>query len=216
MSERAHRPSPSLGLTLTFDSFFLKIWRFLHLIFIAPSLLLQQSSDDVRSVFNIDMTTLGSLEKFLVSSGSAKTSLDELLERTSLLKTAEDRAVFERLFDPQRGGASIDGALNWYRTRKVNFDEDRERPQKMLPAMPYKILCPTADPTSPVSTTEKTAKHYPKETPLVIQEMPMAGHWAMLEGPDQVVQSVLSWMNNDVLPYREKTSTWSGWARSKL
>lgn len=177
---------------------------------------MQQSSEDVQTILGIDMTSLGSLEKFLTSSENPK--LDELLKRTSLLKSPQDRAYFDRLFGPERGvgGASIDGALNWYRTRKVNFDEDRARPGKTLPPMPYKILCPSADPTSPISTAEKTAKHYPKETPLVIQEMPMTGHWAMLEGPDTVVQSVLSWMNDEVLPYREKSSTWSGWVRSKM
>lgn len=40
------------------------------------------------------------------------------------LLTAREREVFNFLFDPKRGG-SFDGPLNWYRTRKVVYDEER-------------------------------------------------------------------------------------------
>lgn len=61
----------------------------------------------------------GLLEKSL-EEGSA--SLDVLSKVAPL--TARDMQVLLTLFDERKGG-EIEGPLNWYRSRKVNYDEDK-------------------------------------------------------------------------------------------
>lgn len=64
-----------------------------------------------------------------VKEGALKKSLENsnhllpVLSEVTLL-SKKDHQVMHLLFDEKMGG-TIDGPLNWYRTRKVNHDEDK-------------------------------------------------------------------------------------------
>jgi hypothetical protein len=64
-----------------------------------------------------------------VQAGLLKQSLEEgSIDLSTLSKVApldaDDLQVLRLLFDERMGG-SIDGPLNWYRTRKVNYEEEK-------------------------------------------------------------------------------------------
>jgi hypothetical protein len=52
------------------------------------------------------------------------------LTKVSLL-SEKDLHILRLSFDEKAGG-TIDGPLNWYRTRKVNHEEDQGEPFSML------------------------------------------------------------------------------------
>lgn len=71
----------------------------------------------------------------------------------------------------------------------------------MLPKLPYKMLCPNMDPTGPANIAEKARKFMPSGTRYSVEELEATGHWAMLERPQEVTESVIQWMQDEVLPF---------------
>lgn len=82
------------------------------------------------------------------------------------------------------------GPLNWYRTRKINFDDERvlsHNPKFELPALFISALNDVA------IRPEMAAGMKQYFTNLTWQDI-KSGHWAMLEVPDQVNDAVEKWL----------------------
>jgi len=78
-------------------------------------------------------------------------------------------------------GGAVRGPLNWYRTRKVNFDEERALLADGGPprfAMPALMLSASGDSTLPPRLTEGMDRHFDDLTRAVIP----GNHWVLL-GP---------------------------------
>lgn len=120
------------------------------------------------------------------------------LAKASLL-SKNDLQVLRLTFDEKAGG-TIDGPLNWYRTRKVNFEEDKALTTKMLPKLPYKILVPELDPTAPMSLAESAKRFMPAGSTYEIETVRNCGHWVLIQYPELASRSILHWLEDKVLP----------------
>jgi len=94
---------------------------------------------------------------------------------------------------------SIQGALNYYRTTKLRFEEEQSAPN--LPfaykkGLPVLHLRGANDATSPEPITEIVRKVLPWGKFITYEG---AGHWLMLEKKDEVIRDVLGWLA-DVWP----------------
>ncbi|KAF3384994.1 Bifunctional epoxide hydrolase 2 [Penicillium rolfsii] len=87
----------------------------------------------------------------------------------------------------------IHGPLNWYRTRKVNYEDE-------LAILDRKITIPTLfiqalrDPALPPHLGNSMAKHIPK---LTLKQVNTA-HWAMWEKPEEVNGILSTWFKDVV------------------
>jgi hypothetical protein len=89
---------------------------FLSLVYASPTLL--QSNPELKKM-NFD--GWNQMDKIL----SSNPEVGKALSKASLL-SEENSKILHLTFDEKAGG-SIDGPLNWYRNRRVNFEEDKGR-----------------------------------------------------------------------------------------
>ncbi|KAJ1023226.1 hypothetical protein NDA16_003379 [Ustilago loliicola] len=107
----------------------------------------------------------------------------------------------------------MEGPLSWYRTREINWQEDRELTSKTLPeSLPAMLIMPKDDVAVPPALGKTMKKHVP-QTEFV--EVAGSGHWVQNEVPGVVVQTFKQWIERSVLP-NEKGTGMLGWLRSKL
>lgn len=83
------------------------------------------------------------------------------------------------------------GPTNWYRTRKINFDDDRvlfARPQGFKIPTPAMYIGASRDPALPESMSKGMEKYF--ATPLKRGSV-NATHWALIEAPQEVNKLIL-------------------------
>lgn len=178
--------------------------RFLAIIYMIPGLFSADSSneEEIR-----DWHLLGKLEKLITMPEFSDIPL-KYLGRTILDKDDLDKyiSVFR-----SRG---MEGPLSWYRTREINWQEDRELTSKTLPeSLPAMLIMPKDDVAVPPALGKTMKKHLP-HTEFV--EVANSGHWAQNEVPGVVVQTFKQWIERSVFPNEKKGSGMLGWLRSKL
>lgn len=78
---------------------------------------------------------------------------------------------------------------------------------KSLPPLPYKMLVPDLDPTAPMVLTEKAGTFVSKGGIYRVQRIPNCGHWVLLEYPEVAAKSIMTWLEEDVLPLQESLLT---------
>ncbi|UZJ54038.1 hypothetical protein CBS101457_003358 [Exobasidium rhododendri] len=139
-----------------------------------------------------------------VQAGLLEKSLEEGSTDLSLLAKvapldSDDLQMLHLLFDENKGGG-MDGPLNWYRTRRVNHEEDQALKDRKLPPLPYKMLVPDLDPTAPMFLTEKAGTFVSKGGVYRVESVKNCGHWVLLEYPEVASNSIMRWLQEDVLP----------------
>jgi pimeloyl-ACP methyl ester carboxylesterase len=70
----------------------------------------------------------------------------------------------------------------------------------MLPALPYKILVPDLDRTAPLALAERAAKFVSPGGTYRVERIKNCGHWVLIEYPEIASQSIMNWLEQDVLP----------------
>lgn len=178
--------------------------RFLAIIFMIPGLFSADSEnhEDIR-----DWHMVGKLEKLLTMPEFADIPT-AYLGRSILDKEELDRyaAMFR-----SRG---MEGPLSWYRTRDVNWQEDRALTTKGLPeSLPALLIQPKDDVAVPPALGKPMKKHVP-QTQFV--EVSGSGHWVQNEVPGVVVSTFKQWVEASVLPNEKKGGGMLGWLRAKL
>ncbi|KAJ5559013.1 hypothetical protein N7461_002985 [Penicillium sp. DV-2018c] len=90
--------------------------------------------------------------------------------------------------------SGVHGPLNWYRTRKVNYQDELEildRPQIGVPTLFIQAL---RDQALPAHLGKSMAKHVPR---LTLKQVDTA-HWALWEKPDEVNDILATWLKEQV------------------
>lgn len=83
----------------------------------------------------------------------------------------------------------------------------------MLPPLPYKMLVADLDVTGPMVLAENARKYVPAGGVYHVESIKNCGHWVMLEYPEVATQSIITWLESDVLP---RQATLLDTIRSKL
>ncbi|KAI9008114.1 Alpha/Beta hydrolase protein [Gaertneriomyces semiglobifer] len=83
---------------------------------------------------------------------------------------------------------SFHGGLNYYRTRRINFDDERGLPGRV--DHPALMVVATADPALPVSMAQKMHKYVPN----VVTKQVEAGHWVQMEQSDALNKILVDWL----------------------
>uniref|UniRef100_A0A6B2LB86 AB hydrolase-1 domain-containing protein n=1 Tax=Arcella intermedia TaxID=1963864 RepID=A0A6B2LB86_9EUKA len=87
--------------------------------------------------------------------------------------------------------SGLKGALNWYRTHKINFEI--EKTKKFNVVIPHKALMVTAgrDVVLPPSMANNMPNLIPNLTMVNIEE---ANHWILLDYPERCTEVLLNWL----------------------
>jgi len=142
-----------------------------------------------RSVYTVPNTTGGSFSDFTrILDGEVK--VDPSVVKTIL----SDEEL--KLYTTQN--SSFRGPLNYYRTTKIRFDEEKagNLPPTYTVKIPVLFLRGTADRTSPEAGVGLIKKVLP-QTKVINYEG--AGHWLMHQNKENVAKDVLSWLSESNL-----------------
>ncbi|KAH7344732.1 Alpha/Beta hydrolase protein [Rhizoctonia solani] len=90
-----------------------------------------------------------------------------------------------------KSGVGFSAMLNYYRTNQINHELEKNLPQEFRPDMPKLLVLPTADPALPAEILAQAGQGT-KETHIAWLEG--AGHWVMLERPQEVERLVGEWV----------------------
>lgn len=83
--------------------------------------------------------------------------------------------------------------VNWYRTRKVNFEEERAILGRRI-EIPVLFIQALKDPALPPHLGKSMAKHVPN---LTLERVDSA-HWALWEKPEEVNGILAAWLKDVV------------------
>lgn len=83
--------------------------------------------------------------------------------------------------------------VNWYRTRKVNFDEERAIRGRRI-EIPVLFIQALKDQALPPHLGKSMAKHVPNLTLKRVN----AAHWALWEKPEEVNGILAAWLKDVV------------------
>jgi pimeloyl-ACP methyl ester carboxylesterase len=86
--------------------------------------------------------------------------------------------------------------LNYYRTRKINHELEKDLPRDVRPDMPKLMVIPTADPALPAALSAHAERQL-KAAEVVWLEG-LCGHWVQLEKPQEVEKTVGEWVERMV------------------
>ncbi|KAG5912767.1 hypothetical protein E4U53_005173 [Claviceps sorghi] len=90
------------------------------------------------------------------------------------------------------------GPLNWYRARRINFDEERALAASSPPArvaMPALFIAASRDPALPPAMSAGMETHFAQLTRREVD----ATHWALVEAAAEVNAQIAEWLA-EVLP----------------
>ena len=90
----------------------------------------------------------------------------------------------------------INGPLNWYRTRKVNYDDDRGLPQDQKQGIQQPTLFIQA--TNDFVLTKDLAKIMDSTIPKLTRREVPAGHWALWQTAEQTNNHIKEWVEGVV------------------
>ncbi|KAF8707976.1 Ndr family, partial [Rhizoctonia solani] len=91
--------------------------------------------------------------------------------------------------------SDIFAMLNYYRTTQINYELEKDLPQEFRPDMPKLLILPTADPALPADILAQ-ARQGAKGVEIVWLEG--AGHWLMLERPQEIESLIGDWIEKMV------------------
>ncbi|KIS68022.1 uncharacterized protein UMAG_04063 [Mycosarcoma maydis] len=178
--------------------------RFLAIIFMIPGLF---SADSANEQELRDWHLQGKLERLLTMPEFSHIPLKDL-GRSIMDKQLLDQYI--TLFR-SRG---MEGPLSWYRTREINWQEDRALTSKSLPeSLPALLIMPNDDVAVPPALGRTMKKHV---TQTEFVQVAGSGHWIQNEVPGIVVQTFKQWVDRSVLPNESKRKGMLGWMTSKL
>ncbi|KAG9100702.1 hypothetical protein FRC06_003839 [Ceratobasidium sp. 370] len=83
-----------------------------------------------------------------------------------------------------KAGIGFAAMLNYYRTRKFNFELEKDLPQEYRPEMPKLLVVPNADPAIPVHISANIEKAF--QNIEVVRLEGSCGHWVQLERPAEI------------------------------
>lgn len=98
------------------------------------------------------------------------------------------------LYADQYAKNGIHGALNWYKSRKQNFEDELvlESPTIDVPVL---FIAATKDDALPPSMSKSMDRHIPRLTRKSVD----THHWALWEKPEEVNQLIRDWLNTVTL-----------------
>lgn len=91
----------------------------------------------------------------------------------------------------------INGPLNWYRTRKVNYEDDLGLPENQKQGIQQPTLFIQA--LNDFVLTPDLAKIMQKTVPKLTHREVPAGHWALWQTPEQTNNHIKEWFEGVVL-----------------
>lgn len=96
----------------------------------------------------------------------------------------------------------IHGPCNWYRTRKINYDEEKNMPaeNRKIIKQPTLYILATKDDV----LTREMSRGMEKTVPNLTRGEVPAGHWALWQTPDQVNAILKNWIESVVLGGKSK------------
>ncbi|KAK3214251.1 hypothetical protein GRF29_28g2487914 [Pseudopithomyces chartarum] len=92
----------------------------------------------------------------------------------------------------------IHGPLNWYRTRKVNWEQDKAILDKKTISIPTLFITATNDSVLKPEMSKGMEKFFPKLTRGEVK----ASHWALTQTPEQVNEIIAKWLDKQGLGSR--------------
>ncbi|CAE6381731.1 unnamed protein product [Rhizoctonia solani] len=146
--------------------------RFMRLIYTSAR---QGAAGDVPS-----FEKTGVIEAWLKD--ETKTVMPELLSKEEL-----DTMVSEI-----KAGVGFGAMLNYYRTRKINYELEKDLPQDIRPDIPKLMIIPSADPAIPAALSINAEKKL--ENIEVVWIEGLCGHWVQLERPQESERIVGEWV----------------------
>ncbi|CAE6395085.1 unnamed protein product [Rhizoctonia solani] len=90
-----------------------------------------------------------------------------------------------------KSGVGFSAMLNYYRTTQINYELEKDLPQEFRPDMPKLLVLPTEDPALPVEMLAQVGQGTKGVDILWLEG---AGHWVMLERPQEVERMVGEWV----------------------
>ncbi|KAG8745347.1 hypothetical protein FRC10_008206 [Ceratobasidium sp. 414] len=91
-----------------------------------------------------------------------------------------------------KAGVGFAAMLNYYRTRKFNYELEKDLPQEYRPEMPKLQVIPSADPAIPAHMTATIEKEF--QNIEVVRLEGLCGHWVQLERPAEIEKVVGDWV----------------------
>ncbi|KAJ5690685.1 hypothetical protein N7462_005077 [Penicillium macrosclerotiorum] len=160
---------------------------------------LQFASGDLEKVIR----SKGEIKQFLSSLYGGRTAKGEfgfdaekgvLLDRLSDLKPSRLLSEEElEYYSTEFARNGIHGPLNWYRTRKVNHDEELEILDRTI-TIPVLFIQALRDQSLPPHLGKSMAKHISN---LTLKQVNTA-HWALWEKPEEVNSILATWLKDVV------------------
>ena len=107
------------------------------------------------------------------------------------LLSGEELACYTRRFMTQPA-PQLRGPLNWYRTRRINFEEERPLAGRAhVFQMPALFVAAVNDQALPPRMAHGMDKHFKDLT----REEVVTTHWALTEAPDATNRHILRWLD---------------------
>ncbi|KAG9120457.1 hypothetical protein FRC07_004044 [Ceratobasidium sp. 392] len=91
-----------------------------------------------------------------------------------------------------KAGTGFGAMLNYYRTRKFNYELEKDLPQEYRPEMPKLQILPNADPAIPPHISANLEKEF--QNIEVVRLEGLCGHWVQLERPEEIEKIVGEWV----------------------
>ncbi|CAE6420950.1 unnamed protein product, partial [Rhizoctonia solani] len=122
----------------------------------------------------------GAIETWLKD--ETKTVIPELLTQEEL----------DIMLSEIKAGVGFGAMLNYYRTRKINYELEKDLPQDVRPDIPKLMVIPSADPAIPVALSVHAEKSLTNVEIVWLEGL--CGHWVQLEQPQEVEKIVGEWV----------------------
>ncbi|KKA30917.1 hypothetical protein TD95_002614 [Thielaviopsis punctulata] len=144
------------------------------------------SRDTIRQFLAVLFGAHGPDGKMIFSTANGVPLADLHLATSSPLVSAEE--LDHHADEQARNG--LRGPLNWYRTRKINFDDERVLSREHVFKVPAMFFLAKNDLAIRPEMSAGMRKHFEN---LTWEEVP-CGHWAMVEVPEVVNEKIEKWL----------------------
>ncbi|CAE6419337.1 unnamed protein product [Rhizoctonia solani] len=113
-------------------------------------------------------------------------------EANTVMPELLSQQEFDTMVSEIKAGVGFGAMLNYYRTREINYELEKDLPQDMRPDMPKLMVVPSADPAIPAALSVRAEKQL-KNIEVVWLEG-LCGHWVQLERPQEIEKIVGEWV----------------------
>ncbi|QRW17232.1 alpha/beta hydrolase family protein [Rhizoctonia solani] len=114
---------------------------------------------------------------------------DETKSVTSDLLSKEE---LNTIVSEIKAGVGFGAMLNYYRTRKINHELEKDLPQDIRPDIPKLMVIPSADSAVPATMSASAEKNLKNAEIAWIEGL--CGHWVQLERPEESERIVGEWV----------------------